>query len=437
MSVHSSVGGWFGESDDRFYIDGEEIPRMVGTGFEDYFTDAWNLRLFSNLFAGVTIREQHAEDARHTCYRWHIADPITFKKSLKVEIERRSFVDIKNDQTGEIRRGDFKYRADFCSSVAFWYQRTVATPRSPFPPLKERLLPEVWVVPRDMVEPTIPAGKSPLRVSEGLQPRRLINKMGWVNFKREIFYLANDKIGSWLEIPFKLDQKGRYSISVFQILFKEYGIWKLTLIGPGFEKVLDPWMDFWNPYIFSKEHSPESWIYGTNNEKKIGVYDLEPGEYVFRFECVGSNPLSRDEKTGKSGYGLGLDGISLRKLPWGDMNAWYDKYIKEEKRLQEQKLVQVRRDIAELAAAVEAYKRDHGKYPQSLFSLVERPADMNRQRGSWPYYKGTRVPLDPWGQHYFYLMPGIRNPQSFDLWSVCGDSRNESIWVGNWDQTRK
>jgi hypothetical protein len=437
LNVHSSTGGWFGESDDRFYIDGEEIPRMVGTGFEDYITDAWNLRVFSNQFAGVTIREQHAEDARHTCYRWHITDPITFRKSLKFEVERRSFLNVKDERTGEVKRGDFKYRPDLCSSVAFWYQRTVATPGIPFPALKERLLPEIWVVPRDMAEPEVPAGQSILRASAGLKPESIVNKMGWVNFKRKIFSMRNDKIGSWLEIPFQVGQKGRYSISVFQILFKEYGVWKLSLTGPGFDKVLDPYMDFWNPFIFSKEHYPESGIYGTNHEKKVGVYDLEPGDYVFRFECVGSNPLSRDETTGSGGYSLGLDGISLRKLPWDDMIAWYDDYLAKEKSLQERRLAEVHKTIAGLSAALEAYKKDHGWYPQSLDSLIERPAAMNRRGGSWPYYKSTRIPLDPWGQRYLYLAPGIRNPHSFDLWSVCGDSRNESIWVGNWIRTTK
>jgi hypothetical protein len=40
INLHCSVGSWFGESDDHFYIDGEEIPSLVGTGFEDYFSDA-------------------------------------------------------------------------------------------------------------------------------------------------------------------------------------------------------------------------------------------------------------------------------------------------------------------------------------------------------------------------------------------------------------
>jgi hypothetical protein len=101
LSIQSSFGSWLGESDDRFYIDGEETPSLVGTGLEDYFTDAWNLRQFTNLRAGVTIYEPKGLDQRATMYRWHVADPITFTRSLRVEEERRSYAAVVNPETGE------------------------------------------------------------------------------------------------------------------------------------------------------------------------------------------------------------------------------------------------------------------------------------------------------------------------------------------------
>ena len=438
MSLHSSVGSWFGESDDRFYIDGEEEPSLVGTGFEDYFTTAWNLRLASEMNAGVTIREPHGEDARHTCYRWHIQDPITFNKSLKVEIERRSFATVTDPKTGRKIKEDFKYRADFCSSVAFWYQRTVATRTKPFPTLAQRLLPEIWVIPRKMVEPEIKKGKSPVRTSPGLHPISKSNKMGWTEFQRRIFYAHNDKPGAWFEVPFVVDKKGRYSISVFQILYKDYGIWKMTMLGPdGFEKVLDPRLDFWNPYMAKREYTPENKVYGTNHEAKVGIYELKPGKYRFRFECVGSHPLSFDEKTGTNGYNIGIDGISLRKLPWGDGYYWLKDYLAKEKVLFDKWEKQTRQTVAELDRAVKAFKRDWGEYPESLDVLVERPADLNMSweihKGNWPYFKADRIPLDPWGQHYRYKAPGKHNRDGFDIWSVHGNSRKPSVWIGNWE----
>ena len=431
ISLHCSVGSWFGESDDHFYIDGEEEPSLIGTGFEDYFSDAWNLRLFSNLNAGITIREWNGEDARITGYKWHIQDPVMFRKSLKVDVERRSYVAVTDPKTGQVVSGDFKYRPDFCSSVAFWYQRTVASPGKPFPKLRERLMPEIWVEPREMAE--LPADKAVLKTSPGLKPQSLANRTGW---RKMMFAMYNDKLGTWLEMPFKVTDEGRYSISIFSILFRENGIWKVSLKGPGIDKVLDPKLDLWDPYLALKENYPENEVFGTNIEKKMGLFDLRPGDYVFRFECVGAHPFSVDPKTGKNGYSLRLDGISVRRLPWGDMSEWYRDYLKKEDALFAQKIAQAKKTVAELAKAVQAFRDDYGRYPESLDILIVRPADMNRswasRAGQWPYFKGDRVPLDPWGQTYRYLVPGRYNPGSFDVWSVHGNSRDPSGWIGNW-----
>jgi len=114
LSIHAAVGSWFGEADDRFYIDGEEEPSIVGTGTEDFFNDAWNLRLFSNANTGVTIKEPNGEDCRFTGFRWHIQAPVTFRKSLRFEIERRSYCEVTDPATGKRKQYDFKYRPTSC-----------------------------------------------------------------------------------------------------------------------------------------------------------------------------------------------------------------------------------------------------------------------------------------------------------------------------------
>jgi hypothetical protein len=248
--------------------------------------------------------------------------------------------------------------------------------------------------------------------------------------------MFNDKEGSWLEIPFTLEEKGRYSLSVFQVLFKEYGIWKVSLRGKGLNKLLNPRMDFWDPYLVWKENYPRNEVFGTTIENKISILNLNPGQYVLRFECIGTNPQSFDEKTGKNGYSIGLDSISIRKLLWRDMNDWYDDYLIKEKKLFKEKILAAKKTVTELVEAIERFKADYGRYPESLDMLVERPAEMNRgwalKPGKWPYIKGKQLPLDPWGQPFRYLAPGHYNPDSFDVWSVHGNSRNPKAWIGNW-----
>jgi len=297
-------------------------------------------------------------------------------------------------------------------------------------------MPEIWVEPREMAE--LPPEKCPIRTSPDLKPEAAYNRTGW---RKRMFYMYNDKPGAWFELPFEVKEKGRYSLSVFPILFRENGIWEISLIGPGIKEVLNPRMDLWDPFLSWKENYPENEQFGTNLEEKLGIYDLKPGKYMFRFECVGANPLSYDEKTGKNGCSIRLDTLSVRMLPWGDMSVWYKDYLKKEAAFFAKKEAEARKTVAGLAKAIQAFREDFLCYPESLDVLIERPAEMNRVRAKravrWPYFKGNRIPLDPWGQRYRYLIPGRYNPDSFDVWSVHGHSRDPGLWIGNWEKPKE
>ena len=412
LSFENLVGSWFGEADDRFYVDGDQTPSIVGTGTEDYFNDAWNLRLTSHLRVGTTICETKGEERRVTCYRWHIDDPVPFRKSLRVEIERRSFIDVADPDTGKTQSYDFRYRPDYLSSVAYWYQKGVGRAQWPLAPVEERLLPEVWVEPAWILER--------VRTSPGLQPRRAPNRTCHL---KVFFTVRNDRVGSWVEFPVALEQAGRYAVSVFQNLFRHYGIWRVVVRGDGVEEVLHPGLDFYDDLQGRTENSPESFHHGTTVETKLGVRRLEAGQYWIRFECVGANPLSEHPGTGSlgQGYSLGLDAISFRRLPLTDPYGWMQEYLEQEAVLFAERERVARETVNALAQAVESVRRDGGEYPRALVDLV-----------GTPHWEGQGIPLDPWGQPYQYRPRGDIQPWACDLWSHHGDSRHPDDWIGNW-----
>jgi hypothetical protein len=137
FSVLQRTMGWWGEGDDMIYVDGEEAPSLHGTGSEDYFSDAWGMRQSSNLFYGCPLQEEDFQvGSKASVYRFHVPDPVAFKKSLRVTIEH----------------GHANDRSDYLSSVAFWYQ---TEPHAPFPkfPAADRRLPFAMEAPEGFVFP--------------------------------------------------------------------------------------------------------------------------------------------------------------------------------------------------------------------------------------------------------------------------------------------
>jgi Protein of unknown function (DUF2961) len=120
MSVIENQDGWWGEGDDMFFVDGEKLPSINGTGSEDYFLGAWDFggKAFSYGLFGAPVVGRELQGARWSVYRFHLDSPIPFTRSLRATIEHGH----AND------RGDNFY------SVAYWYQ---TEPHAEFPKLSQ------------------------------------------------------------------------------------------------------------------------------------------------------------------------------------------------------------------------------------------------------------------------------------------------------------
>ena len=129
--------GWWGEGEIKFFMDDDQdYPTICGTGTEDYFGGAWNFEhpkgeygVFSSPWSGMpqVIKPDglYQSQQRFGMYRWHVPDPIRFRKSLRVNIQALGW------------RYDRQYlpMQDDIASTAFWYQ---AEPHAPFPALPDR-----------------------------------------------------------------------------------------------------------------------------------------------------------------------------------------------------------------------------------------------------------------------------------------------------------
>lgn len=116
--VHCPTTMWYGEGDDMWFIDGESVPSMIGTGTEDFFNTSWCPKeVFSHPYFGYPrVNNDFGWLGRTHAYRFFINDPVFFEKSLKGTIEHGH----NNNLTLDI------------ATVAYWYQdKASVLPKAP------------------------------------------------------------------------------------------------------------------------------------------------------------------------------------------------------------------------------------------------------------------------------------------------------------------
>ena len=273
QSVYMVSPGWYGEGDDFFYIDGEKEPSLRGTGTEDYFCDGWGFREQAGPFYGTPLWEGYETGNRGSAYRFHLPDPVVFKKSLRAEIEHKGsqvFPDGKFD--------GFIERDDLMSSVAFWYQTEPHKPWPALPPGPARLpFHEEYLIKGHQAVAGAMHSDGPFEI----QP------VGGTTDGKQLFFCPSDKT-AWVEIVFTVTQDQSVELIGKMVHSWDYGIYRVLLDGEEIAK-----NDLFEPNVVAATHS---W----------GKRKLLTGDHNLRFECVGKSPQSK-------GYFLGFDALAFRK----------------------------------------------------------------------------------------------------------------------------
>lgn len=87
-STNKEPQPWWGEGDEKIYIDGETFPSHFGTGTEDYYAYAWvGCVPFAQPFLCQPIAQGNRGRGLTVNSRWRSLDPIPFEKSLKLDME--------------------------------------------------------------------------------------------------------------------------------------------------------------------------------------------------------------------------------------------------------------------------------------------------------------------------------------------------------------
>jgi hypothetical protein len=277
LHVWNPRGGWWGEGDEKFFVDGEKFPSTFGTGSEDYFGYAWcNPALFQNAYHNQTHNDGNNK-GHVSVNRWHITDQVPFAHGFEGCIEKY----MPNQ------------RPTLYAATAYWYLAPGGKdPYGPVP-LSERI--GYWT-------PVQAARVKGLLEGESL---KILSKTGgnpqeqdmsgfegqWSN-EAHLWWI-DAKPGDKLDLALPVTQSAKYKLSLQLTKARDYGIVQLYLDG---QKLGDP-IDLYHESVIP------------TGQMAMGSHDLTKGEHKLTAEILGANP-----KAVKS-YMFALDYVKLEALP--------------------------------------------------------------------------------------------------------------------------
>ncbi|TDU39808.1 Protein of unknown function (DUF2961) [Gelidibacter sediminis] len=88
LTLFNNSYHWWGEGDEKIFVDGEKFPSNFGTGTEDYYGYAWcSVADFEAPFIAQPIGDGNRSPGLTVNSRWRSLDVIPFEKSLKFDME--------------------------------------------------------------------------------------------------------------------------------------------------------------------------------------------------------------------------------------------------------------------------------------------------------------------------------------------------------------
>lgn len=278
LHVWNPRGGWWGEGDEKFFVDGEKFPSTFGTGSEDYFGYAWCCpRLFQNAYHNQTYNDGNNK-GHVSVNRWHITDNVPFHQSFE----------------GCIEKYYSNNRPTLYAATAYWYLAPGGTdPYRPVP-LSERIGYWNTEIQTFKIKGAIEGEKLKILSKTGgnTQEQDMTGFPGQWSGDAHLWWIEA-KPGDKLELALPVKKAGNWKLSAQFTKAPDYGIVQLYLDGRKLGKPID----LYHPSVISTGPSI------------LFASDLSAGDHKLTVEITGAN-----DKAIKS-YMFGLDYLRLDPAP--------------------------------------------------------------------------------------------------------------------------
>ncbi|GMU21461.1 MAG: hypothetical protein AMXMBFR13_15540 [Phycisphaerae bacterium] len=273
LHIVNNVRDWWGEGDEKIYVDGETFPSHLGTGTEDYYGYAW---CSPERFVHAYHNQPHCQGPNNygntSINRFHVLDDIPFTKSFRFDVENWHW----HERARTTR-----------AAISYWYARPKST--SFFGPIirsdvELKPVPEYQVF---RVPGAIEGEKMAVLTRAGNVGTQ---HLGSIWSGEEQLFWTQAKPGDRIMVGFESPEAGRKQVLARFTKAADYAKVQIYING---QKAGDP-IDLYNHGV-----TP-------TNEMDLGAFELKKGQNTLAIEITGAN--NKAEKK----YLVGLDYILLK-----------------------------------------------------------------------------------------------------------------------------
>jgi hypothetical protein len=276
LTVFNTVDAWWGEGDEKIFVDGETFPSSIGTGTEDYYGYAWcRPEKFTHPFIAQPTGAGNFHPGMSVNMRYRALDAIPFNSEISSNIEMWHWV---------------KTKVNFAMS-AFWYAK---------PGFQINIKPDIESVKTpvalhrtDIYKPVVDeAGKiegeflEVVSCGSGMANTQSGN-FGWSRDSQ--LWWRNAETGSELITKFILNKTGKFKISAQLTKAVDYGIIQIYINGIAVGSKFDGYV--------------ESGVKPAQVD--LGTQVLGEGENILSIKILGAN------KNAKPGNMAGIDWLQF------------------------------------------------------------------------------------------------------------------------------
>lgn len=278
LCVMNPVPAWWGEGDEKIWVDGESFPSHFGTGSEDYYCYSWSdPRLFQTPFANQVRCDGPGNKGQTVVTRTRSLDAIPFTKSLQFDMEIWNWADCK-----------VAYAA-----TTYWYGLPSATSnRGPAAEEAAREIPSVpppikiaGAIECEKLKIVNKSPNTPTEVQSGV-----LSEGDWSGGAQ--LFVRGNKPGDFVELAIPAGGPGAKKITLYATKSWDYGILRCSINGQQAGKDFDSYSA---PVVLS-------------GPIELGTFEPKDNQFILRVEVVGAN---KDSKNSKSFFGL--DAVTLTK----------------------------------------------------------------------------------------------------------------------------